>query len=154
MVRMVRSLADRTFQLCSPPACRGDRSSSTSDAVPARPEELAPPESLMATRRALEPFKFQIRKSIEKISFNLINLWKLFTIFQNYSLVSLGQPRKPTASSRAQAARWPTAPGLKGSIGEGPNHSNHSNHSNSFKIGIFRNFSLENTKNSENFNIF
>ena len=43
---------------------------------------------------------------------------------------------------------------LKGSIGEGPNHSNHSNHSNSFKIGIFRNFSLENSKISENFNIF
>ena len=37
-------------------------------------------------------------------------------------------------------------PELKGSIGEGPNHSNHSNHSNSFKIGIFRNFSLENSK--------
>ena len=45
-------------------------------------------------------------------------------------------------------------PELKGSIGEGPNHSNHSNHSNSFKIGIFRNFSLENSKISENFNIF
>ena len=43
---------------------------------------------------------------------------------------------------------------LKGSIGEGPNHSNHSNHSNSFKIGIFRIFSLENSKISENFNIF
>ena len=41
-------------------------------------------------------------------------------------------------------------PELKGSIGEGPNHSNHSN---SFKIGIFRNFSLENSKISENFNI-
>ena len=27
-------------------------------------------------------------------------------------------------------------------------------HSNSFKIGIFRNFSLENSKNSENYNIF
>ena len=47
-----------------------------------------------------------------------------------------------------------TEPELKGSIGEGPNHSNHSNHSNSFKIGIFRNFSLENSKISENFNIF
>ena len=45
-------------------------------------------------------------------------------------------------------------PELKGSIGEGPNHSNHSNHSNSFKIGIFRNFSLENSKISENFKIF
>ena len=43
---------------------------------------------------------------------------------------------------------------LKGSIGEGPNHSNHSNHSNSFKIGIFRNFSFENSKISEIFNIF
>ena len=43
---------------------------------------------------------------------------------------------------------------LKGSVGEGPNHSNHSNHSNSFEIGIFRNFSLENSKISENFNIF
>ena len=43
---------------------------------------------------------------------------------------------------------------LKGSIGEGPNHSNHSNHSNSFKIRIFRDFSLENSKISENFNIF
>ena len=32
--------------------------------------------------------------------------------------------------------------------------SNHSNHSNSFKIGIFRNFSLENSRISENFNIF
>ena len=47
------------------------------------------------------------------------------------------------------AIRWSTAE-LKGSIGEGPNHSNHSNHSNSFKIGIFRNFSLENSKISEN----
>ena len=47
----------------------------------------------------------------------------------------------------------PSAPELKGSIGEGPNHSNHSNHSNSFKIEIFRNFSLENSKISENFNI-
>ena len=37
-------------------------------------------------------------------------------------------------------------PELKGSIGEGPNHSNHLNHSNSFKIGIFRKFSLENSK--------
>ena len=44
-------------------------------------------------------------------------------------------------------------PELKGSIGEGPNHSNHSNHSNSFKIGIFRNFTLENSEISENFNI-
>ena len=43
---------------------------------------------------------------------------------------------------------------LKGSLGEGPNHSNHSNHSNSFKIGIFGLFSLENSKISENFNIF
>ena len=43
----------------------------------------------------------------------------------------------------------PAKPGLKGSIGEGPNHSNHSNHSNSFRIGIFRNFSLENSKISE-----
>ena len=40
---------------------------------------------------------------------------------------------------------------LKGSIGEGPNHSNHLNHSNSFKI---QEFSLENWKNSEIFNIF
>ena len=42
---------------------------------------------------------------------------------------------------------------LKGSIGEGSNHSNHSNRSNSFKIGIFRNVSLENSKFSEIFNI-
>ena len=49
-----------------------------------------------------------------------------------------------------------SAPALKGSVGEGPNHSNHSNHSNSFKLGIFRSFSLENSKISEkfNFNIF
>ena len=40
---------------------------------------------------------------------------------------------------------------LKGSIGQGPNHSNHSNHSNSFKI---QEFLLENSKISENFNIF
>ena len=40
---------------------------------------------------------------------------------------------------------------LKGSVGEGPNHSNHSN---SFKIGISWNFSLEDSKISENFNIF
>ena len=39
---------------------------------------------------------------------------------------------------------------MKGSIGEGPNHSNHSNHSNSFKI---QEFSVEISKNSENFNI-
>ena len=39
-------------------------------------------------------------------------------------------------------------PELKGSIGEGTNHSNHSN---SFKI---QEFSLENSKISENFNIF
>ena len=39
-------------------------------------------------------------------------------------------------------------PELKGSIGEGPNHSNHSN---SFKI---QEMSLENSKISENFNIF
>ena len=49
------------------------------------------------------------------------------------------------------ARALPYLPELKGSIGEGPNHSNHSN---SFKIGIVRNFSLENSKISENFNIF
>ena len=60
-----------------------------------------------------------------------------------------------TRPQRSRSAGWgrPTSE-LKGSIGEGPNHSNHSNHSNSFKIGIFRNCSLENSKISENFNIF
>ena len=52
------------------------------------------------------------------------------------------------------AEREPFKTGLKGSVGEGPNHSNHSNHSihsNSFKI---QEFSLENSKIVENFNIF
>ena len=72
--------------------------------------------------------------------------------------------RSGTAAPSRSAAP-PSSPELKGSISEGPNHSNHSNHpnhsnhsnhSNSFKIiiGIFRNFSLENSKITEIFNIF
>ena len=61
---------------------------------------------------------------------------------------------KLDATESTEARLVPYEAELKGSIGEGPNHSNRSNHSNSFKIGIFRKFSFENSKISENFNIF
>ena len=64
-----------------------------------------------------------------------------------------GRDLRPLRAARPEQGGLRRGPGLKGSIGEGPNHSNHSNHSNSFKIRIFRNFSLENSKISENFNI-
>ena len=60
-----------------------------------------------------------------------------------------------SAAYRALAFTFAADPSVEpGSIGEGSNHSNYSNHSNSFKIGNFRNFSLENSKHSEKFNIF
>ena len=70
---------------------------------------------------------------------------------------ALGRARERRAHEERAAReelRMGPEPELKGSIGEGPNHSNHSNrsnHSNSFKI---QEFSLKNSKISENFNIF
>ena len=66
-----------------------------------------------------------------------------------------GPPATPAGPGLTPAWRPVRTPAeLKGSVGEGPNHLNHSNHSNPFKIGIFRNFSFENSRISENFNIF
>ena len=110
MVRMVRYLADRTFQLWGeqrPAPGEARRAGRQRDAHACCSLEL-PPESFS-----------------DKAGFGEILALKDL----------LGRDKTSSHVIRYEDA-WLEAE-LKGSIGEGPNHSNRSNHSNSFKIGIF-----------------